>query len=239
MSQHNFLAMRLNFWKDFMDLIFPRNCPLCGRSLFDFEQCLCTICQGSLPVANFHLRPYDNELTSKIRGLTQVNRVMAFLRFSKKGKSQTLLHQLKYRNKPEIGEEMGRLYGLLLAQNGYLSEWDAIVPVPLHPMKHKRRGYNQSEKFALGLSGTLNVSVGNLLERRKFTETQTKKNRLERLENVEEVFELKQGEDISGMRILLVDDIITTGATLCACSNVLLANGAKLVDLVTIAAGGQ
>lgn len=231
--------MRLIFWKDFLDLIFPRNCPQCGRSLFDFEQCLCTICQGSLPVANFHLRPYDNELTSKIRGLTKVNRVMAYLRFSKKGKSQKLLHQLKYKNKPEIGEEMGRLYGLLLSQNGYLKEWDLIVPVPLHPMKQKRRGFNQSEKFALGLSKPLDLAVENLLERRKFTETQTKKSRLERLENVDEVFGLRQGENISGMRILLVDDVITTGATLCACSNVLLANGAKHVDLVTIAAGGQ
>ncbi|MDO8966553.1 MAG: ComF family protein [Algoriphagus sp.] len=231
--------MRLIFWKDFLDLIFPRNCPQCGRSLFDFEQCLCTICQGSLPVANFHLRPYDNELTSKIRGLTKVNRVMAYLRFSKKGKSQKLLHQLKYKNKPEIGEEMGRLYGLLLSQNGYLKEWDLIVPVPLHPMKQKRRGFNQSEKFALGLAKPLDLAVENLLERRKFTETQTKKSRLERLENVDEVFGLRQGENISGMRILLVDDVITTGATLCACSNVLLANGAKHVDLVTIAAGGQ
>ncbi|SDA39445.1 comF family protein [Algoriphagus alkaliphilus] len=231
--------MRLIFWKDFLDLIFPRNCPQCGRALFDFEQCLCTICQGSLPVANFHLRPYDNELTSKIRGLTKVNRVMAYLRFSKKGKSQKLLHQLKYKNKPEIGEEMGRLYGLLLSQNGYLKEWDVIVPVPLHPMKQKRRGFNQSEKFALGLAKPLDLAVENLLERRKFTETQTKKSRLERLENVDEVFGLRQGENISGMRILLVDDVITTGATLCACSNVLLANGAKHVDLVTIAAGGQ
>jgi ComF family protein len=230
--------MRLSFWNDFLDLIFPRNCPQCGRSLFDFEQCLCTICQGSLPVANFHLRHYDNELTSKIQGLTKVNRAMAYLRFSKKGKSQKLLHQLKYRNKPEIGMELGRLYGLLLSQNGFLKEWDVIVPVPLHPMKQKRRGYNQSEKFALGLSNLLKVRVGDFLERKKFTETQTKKNRLERLENVEEVFELKQGENISGMRILLVDDVITTGATLCACSNVLLSNGAKHVDLATIAAGG-
>jgi ComF family protein len=231
--------MRFDFWKDFLDLIYPRNCPQCGRSLFDFEPCLCTVCQGSLPVANFYLRPSDNELTAKIRGLTQVNRVMAYLRFSKKGNSQRLLHQLKYKNKPEIGEEMGRLFGLLLAQNGYLGEWDVIVPVPLHPLKQQRRGFNQSEKFATGLAKPLNVKLDNLLERKVFTETQTKKTRLQRLENVDEVFDLKKGENISGLRILLVDDVITTGATLCACSNVLLANGVKHVDLATIAAGGQ
>jgi ComF family protein len=230
--------MRLLFLKDFLDLIFPRNCPQCGRALFDFETCLCTVCQGSLPLANFHLRPYDNELTSKIKGLTQVNRAMAFLRFSKKGKSQKLLHQLKYRNMPEIGEEMGRLFGLSLKQHGYGKEWDVIVPVPLHPMKQKRRGYNQSEKFGIGLSKALDIKLENVLDRKKFTETQTKKTRLQRLDNVEEVFELKNGEKIEGLRILLVDDVITTGATLCACANVLLDCGAKHVDLATIAAGG-
>lgn len=231
--------MRLLFLKDFLDLIFPRNCPQCGRSLFDFEPCLCTVCQGSLPLANFHLRPYDNELTSKVRGLMPVNRAMAFLRFSKKGNSQKLLHQLKYRNKPEIGEEMGRLYGLSLALQGYQDEWDVIVPVPLHPVKQKRRGYNQSEVFGKGLSKALNIKLENLLERKKFTETQTKKSRIQRLDNVDEVFDLRANENIEGLRILLVDDVITTGATLCACANVLLGYGAKHVDLATIAAGGQ
>ena len=231
--------MRLLFLKDFLDLIFPRNCPQCGKSLFDFEACLCTVCQGSLPLANFHLRPYDNELTSKVRGLMHVNRAMAFLRFSKKGNSQKLLHQLKYRNRPEIGEEMGRLYGLSLALQGYQGEWDVIVPVPLHPLKQKRRGYNQSEVFGKGLSKALNIELENLLERKKFTETQTKKSRIQRLDNVDEVFELRADAHIEGLRILLVDDVITTGATLCACANVLLGYGAKHVDLATIAAGGQ
>jgi ComF family protein len=229
--------MRLLF-KDFLDLVFPRTCPQCSRFLLDFETCLCTFCQGSLPVANFHLRPYDNELASKVMGLTQVNRVMAFLRFTKKGRSQKLLHQLKYRNRPEIGVEMGRLYGVELIQSGYEGEWDAIVPVPLHPIKQRRRGYNQSEKFADGLSITMGVSHHKVLERRKFTDTQTKKSRLQRLENVEEVFGLDSKVSVSGLRILLVDDVITTGATLCACANVLWANGAKNVDLATIAAGG-
>ena len=230
--------MRLFFWKDFIDLIFPRNCALCKRALFDFEPCLCTICQGMLPRANFHLRPFDNELTSKLQGLMPVHRVMAFLRFTKKGKSQTLLHLLKYKNKPELGEELGRLYGLSLLDNGFGGTWDVLVAVPLHPLKKQRRGYNQSECFARGLSKVMGIPYRELLVRKKFTTTQTNKSRLERLEKVEEVFALNEGQVTQGLRILLVDDILTTGATLCGCSQTLLQGGAKHVDLATIAAGG-
>ena len=231
--------MRLFFWKDFVDLIFPRNCPLCKQALFDFEPCLCTICQGMLPRANFHLHPFDNELTSKLQGLMPVHRVIAFLRFTKKGKSQALLHLLKYKNKPELGEELGRLYGLSLLDKGFAGFWDVLVAVPLHPLKKQRRGYNQSECFARGLSKVLGVPYRELLVRRKFTTTQTNKSRLERLENVDDVFALNEGQVTQGLRILLVDDILTTGATLCACAQTLLQGGAKHVDLATIAAGGH
>ncbi len=231
--------MRLFFWKDFLDLIFPRNCPLCKQALFDFEPCLCTVCQGTLPRANFHLRPFDNELTAKLQGLMPVHRVIAFLRFTKRGKSQQLLHLLKYKNKPEIGEELGRLYGLSLSQHGFSGLWDVLVAVPLHPLKKGRRGYNQSECFARGLSKSLGIPYRELLERRKFTDTQTNKSRLERLNNVENVFALRKGEAAAGLRILLVDDILTTGATLCAAAQALLEGGAKHVDLATIAAGGH
>ena len=231
--------MRLFFWKDFIDLIFPRNCPLCKQALFDFEPCLCTICQGMLPRANFHLHPFDNELTSKLQGLMPVHRVMAFLRFTKKGKSQALLHLLKYKNKPELGEELGRLYGLSLLEKGFAGFWDVLVAVPLHPLKKQRRGYNQSECFARGLSKVLGIPYRELLVRRKFTATQTNKSRLERLENVDDVFALNDGQVTQGLCILLVDDILTTGATLCSCAQTLLQGGAKHVDLATIAAGGH
>jgi ComF family protein len=168
-----------------------------------------------------------------------VHRVMAFLRFTKKGKSQALLHLLKYKNKPELGEELGRLYGFSLMEKGFAGFWDVLVAVPLHPLKKQRRGYNQSECFARGLSKVLGVPYRELLVRRKFTTTQTNKSRLERLENVDDVFALSEGQVTQGLRILLVDDILTTGATLCACAQTLLQGGVKHVDLATIAAGGH
>ncbi len=231
--------MRLFFVKDFLDLIFPRNCDLCGQALFDREKCLCSVCIGLLPITSYHLRASDNDLTDKVRGLSQIELAMAFLKFTKEGKSQQLLHQLKYRNKPFLAQELGELYGKVLSDSNLNGRWDIIIPVPLHPMKLKRRGYNQSEEFAKGLSKELAIPVQDILERKKFTETQTKKSRLERMVNVDDVFEIKEGKKVTQQSIMLVDDVMTTGATLCACANVILRNSAKTVDLVTLAAGGK
>jgi len=229
--------MRFPIFEDFLALVFPKTCCLCKRSLFDFEKQLCKICIANLPVTNYHLRPQNNELVTKIMGLTQPNLVMSFLRFTKKGVSQSLLHQLKYKNKPEIGVELGRIYGSILLSNNFQENWDQIIPVPLHPLKQKRRGYNQSEQFANGLSESLGIPVITSLERVQFTETQTKKSRIERIENVSQVFAISKEKPVKGKRILLVDDVMTTGATLVSCSNMLYENQAITVDLAVIAAG--
>ncbi|WP_194775135.1 ComF family protein [Pararhodonellum marinum] len=230
---------RFTFWEDFLSLVFPRTCCVCKRSLFSFENQLCKLCEAKLPIASYHLRPQNNELKIKILGLAEPNLVMSFLRFTKKGMSQKLLHQLKYRNKPELGIQLGRIYGELLKSTGFQDHWEVILPVPLHPMKIKRRGYNQSEKFACGLSEILDIRLGTELIRVKMTETQTKKSRLERLVNVQDAFKVNDVGSLQNKNVLLVDDVLTTGATLAACANVLYAAGAKSVDFAVIAAGGQ
>lgn len=229
--------MQMPIIDDFLALVFPKTCCLCKRSLFDFEDQLCRICIGNLPVTNYHLRPQNNDLVTKILGLTQPNLVMSFLRFTKKGDSQRLLHLLKYRNKPEVGIELGRIYGQLLKSSGFENNWDMITPVPLHATKKKRRGYNQSEQFALGLQQSLEIPLSLSIERKVFTETQTQKSRMERLSNVEDVFSVINPDEVIGKRILLVDDVMTTGATLVSCTNKLLENKAMTVDLAVIAAG--
>ncbi|MFD2036414.1 ComF family protein [Belliella marina] len=229
--------MRFTFFEDFLALVFPKTCCVCKRSLFDFENQLCKICIGRLPITNYHLHPQNNDLVVKVMGLTNPNLVMSFLRFTKRGMSQKLLHNLKYKNKPEVGIELGSLYGHLLQKHGFSDQWDLVVPVPLHPEKQRRRGYNQSEQFANGLASVLEVPMNLGLIRTQFTETQTKKTRMERIINVSEVFAVNENVQIENKRVLLVDDVMTTGATLTACANVLLEGKAKTVDLAVIAAG--
>lgn len=218
-------------------MLFPRTCCVCKRSLFVFEDQLCKICIAKLPVTSYHLIPFDNDLKTKLMGLAPTHRVMAFLRFSKKGMSQKILHQIKYKNKPELGNVIGKLYGQLLLDHGFESCWDSIVPVPLHQSKIRRRGYNQSERFADGLAGTLKANKTNALVRRIPTKTQTNKSRLERWQNVSEVFSIKEDMEMAGKRILLVDDVMTTGATLASCVHALNRFGPKNVDIAVIAAG--
>ncbi|WP_209331189.1 ComF family protein [Lunatimonas salinarum] len=229
--------MRFTLWEDFLALVFPVTCGLCNRSLYAFETDLCRICEASLPVTLFHTTPRDNELTRKLAGLANIRMALAYLRFSKRGKSQKLLHQLKYRNKPMLGIKLGKLYGHLLLEQGFHQEWDLIIPVPLHRSKERRRGYNQSRCFADGLGEALGIAVINGLERCVNTSTQTRKTRLQRWENVAEVFKIVDEGPIAGKRILLVDDVMTTGATLAACANLLQEAQPASIDLAVIAAG--
>ncbi|WP_163380663.1 ComF family protein [Cyclobacterium sp. SYSU L10401] len=229
--------MRFNYWQDFLSLVFPETCCICKRSLFPFESQLCKICISQLPITNYHLVPRDNDLKNKVLGLAPVDRVMSYLRFSKKGLSQKVLHQIKYKNKPLLAKILGQMYGSFLWENGFNESWNEVVPVPLHYKKRLKRGYNQSEQFALGMATGLKITCSNHLIRKTPTQTQTNKSRMERWENVAEVFEACNSEEIKGKKILLVDDVLTTGATLAACAKTLQEHQPHSIDFIAIAAG--
>lgn len=229
--------MRFKYWEDFLSLVLPETCCLCKRSLFPFEDQLCKICISQLPVTNYHLISEENDLKIKLLGLAPVEKVMAYLRFSKKGFSQKLLHQIKYKNKPDLARVLGLHYGYLLLKNGFSNNWSHVVPVPLHFRKQEIRGYNQSEQFAMGIAEALEIECKCFLLRKRPTETQTNKSRIERWDNVSDVFEPCDTKEIKGQRILLVDDVMTTGATLASCAISLNSYQPERIDLAVLAAG--
>lgn len=221
----------------FLSLIFPDPCSACNKFLAKGEKIICTQCRFDLPYTNYHVHPNQNPLYYKFAGMIPLTHALAYLKFTKKGKVQKILHALKYNNYPEIGTLMGQLYGHILQQSEEnYTDFDIILPVPLHPSRQRSRGYNQSAYFAKGLSESLQVPFSEtVIQRTKKTETQTKKGKLDRWENVTKIFAVKEPQYIQQQAILLVDDVVTTGATLQACLKILQQYGAKELSIAAIA----
>ena len=226
-------------FEDLLSLIFPESCYACSGAMARGEKYICTSCNIKLPYTDYHLHGDTelNPLQRRFWGKVQVQYAFAYLLFTPKGRVQQMLHKLKYKGAKELGEHLGYRYGSLLSDHQYNDKFDLIVPVPLHKYKLRRRGYNQSECFAKGISDSMKLPLNtSTLVRILDTATQTRKNRLDRWQNVEQVFRVKQQETVKGKHILLVDDVMTTGATLEACTASLLTAGAAKVSVVTIAA---
>ncbi len=225
-------------FRDFIHLFLPDCCLTCQATLVRGERLICTSCFYALPQTIDHDDP-NNAVAQKLLGRLPIEHAMALYKFRKEGKIQQLIHHLKYKNKPAVGVALGRRYGMLLQEErGLANSFDLIVPVPLHSSRLRQRGYNQSDFFAQGLSETLHVPWSNqYLHRGKSTITQTKKGRVGRFRNIEGSFYVaaENRKEVQGKHLLLVDDIITTGATLVACGTTLLAAGATKISVATIA----
>jgi len=199
------------------------------------ESMICSFCMLDLPRSNYH-RNSENPLYKRLMGRFPLERAFSFLLFRKKGKVQQLLHALKYHNKPELGQILGRVYGHDLVKDGIQNPVDLIIPVPLHPSRKKKRGYNQSEEFAKGLSEALKIELNTSVVYRAIqTETQTRKTKLKRWQNVREVFAVSNNALVEGKHVLLVDDVITTGATIEACAQKLIQSKCKAISVASIA----
>lgn len=208
--------------RDFVALFFPRCCMGCQEALVRGEELICTNCLLELPRSYYHLEK-DNPFYTKFRGRIPVTGVMTLFKFVKGSRVQHLLHALKYKNQPGLGVALGKMYGQDLVHAGYKGRFDLIVSVPLHEARRRKRGYNQSEEFGKGLAEILGVPCcDNLMERVVITGTQTRKSRLNRWQNVSSVFRVTNASAIAHKRILLVDDVVTTGATLEACGQALI-----------------
>jgi ComF family protein len=221
--------------RDLLNLFFPHYCLTCPQVLAVGETWVCTACLDDLPQTKYHQEP-DNLVAQRLSGKLPVRYAMALYKFREAGKVQCLLHHLKYKDKPAIGKMLGNRYGILLQEARLNGTFDLIVSVPLHSSRLLQRGYNQSDPFAQGLSESLNIPWSNqYLKRTRRTHTQTRSSKLERLQNVEDAFCVINAADICHQHLLLVDDVITTGATLEACGMALLVAGVKELSVATIA----
>jgi len=206
----------------FIALIYPRQCEACGASLHHGEQVICLNCLYHLPRTNYW-NEAGNNMEQLFWGKVRLEHVCALYFFNKGSRYRHLLHKLKYKGKINVGIELGRRLGMELKSAALYQTIDAVIPVPLHPKKQRQRGYNQSEQIAIGIAEATGWKLDTQsVVRRQFTETQTRKTRLSRWQNVAEVFAVKYPSAVQGKHVLLVDDVITTGATIEACAQHLL-----------------
>jgi ComF family protein len=220
--------------EDFFSLFFPQLCAGCNKSLYRNETVICTDCIYHLPYTDFHLDS-TNAVSQQLWGRITFQAAFAYLHFQKGLRVQNLIHQLKYNHKPEVAFRLGEMYGMQIKDTDAVRNLDVIIPVPLHPAKQKKRGYNQSEAFANGLAHSLKIPVNQDLKRSVSTDTQTRKSRFVRYENMKHVFRLSPKSNLENKHVLLVDDVITTGATIEACGLELLKVDGVKMSIATIA----
>lgn len=220
--------------RDFVGLFYPNYCLGCRGALVKGEDTLCTACIVELPRV-YYPDPAQNPIVDRFIGKIPVKYGWSMLRFHKTGIVQNLMHEFKYNRHPEVGLLLGKIFGSKIKKAAPFA-FDVAVPVPLHPSKMRSRGYNQSAMLAAGLAGELGVPIEeHALKRLAATATQTKKGRLERWHNVSEAFVVQYPSRVAQKRILLVDDVITTGATVEACGRALLDAGASEISIACLA----
>lgn len=221
--------------KAFFNLCFPVSCCLCGCTLTTGERQICTICRYGLARTKFWLSK-SNEVSQLLWGRVDVENACSYYYLSKGTSCHSLIHQIKYRGQKKLALELGYSFGSELSKSKLYQTIDAIVPVPLHAKRQQQRGYNQSEQLALGIAQCMQAPVvSDVLVRSANTTTQTQKNRVERWVNVEHAFELRNCSRLENKHILLVDDVITTGATLEACASVLKNEAGCKVSIAALA----
>lgn len=222
-------------FQDLIGLLFPALCCGCGVEIYYGESYLCSKCLFTIPYTDYHLYS-DNKVAKQFWGRIPFNAAMALLYFKKGGKVQNIIHNLKYKNQQGLGPKLGVMIAERLKDAPNYMDIDLIIPVPLHKKKKRSRGYNQSELIANGIAAELNILMNsNTLIRTTTTDTQTKKGRYMRFENMKTVFSVKNKENLTDKHVLLVDDVITTGATIEACAIELHKCGIKKLSIVAAA----
>ncbi len=220
--------------RDLFQFFFPELCVACGQLLTSKEKVLCTSCFYHLPRTDFH-KFNDNPVSQLFWGRIRIESATSWFYYFKRSAYQSLIHKLKYNGRKDIGIEMGKAFASEILSSSF-SNVDILIPVPLHPGKLSKRGYNQSEVIAAGISSIFNKKVlTDVLIRASFTDTQTRKSRFERFKNTEGKFVVNDKFKIHQKHILLIDDVVTTGSTIESCTQALLEVPGVRVSVVTLA----
>jgi len=220
--------------KSLLHLMFPHVCAGCGTDVLDSEQPICLRCLEALPRTHFE-QYHSNPVEKIFWGRLPLVAATAQYYFTKGALIQRLMHQFKYKGDKALGFYLGQQIGMSLAQNNRFADIDALVPLPLFAAKERARGYNQASVLCEGIAEVLQKPIlRNNIIRMTHTETQTKKNRMERWQNMEGRFEVADAKSMLGKHLLLVDDVVTTGATLEACGRILLEVGDVRLSVATL-----
>lgn len=221
-----------------IDLIYPELCPSCCMDQPVRNHFLCLKCLSDLPLTNHHRNPQHNEVAAIFWGRIPIRAAAALYYFSSSGGIRGILHRIKYEGRSDIAFKMGEIMGYYLAQSPAFKRVDAIVPVPLHPAKKAIRGFNQCDHLAIGLSERLGVNwLPGAVKRTRNNPSQTKLTRDKRIQNSQSLFKVCQPEELKGRNILLIDDLVTTGATLESCGLELLEAGVENLFIATLGCG--
>ncbi len=217
-----------------LQLVFPHVCDGCGSDLLNIESQLCLRCLAAMPETNFE-KHAGNPVEKMFWGRLSLVSATAAFYFTKESLMQKLMHQFKYRNNKDLGLQMGRLMGISLKESGRFNSIEALIPLPLFPSKEKKRGYNQATVLCEGIAEIFPLPIlKKTVIRPQHTDTQTKKGRIARWKNIEGKFELLNANEIVNKHLLLIDDVVTTGATLEACGSELLKSENVRLSIATL-----
>ncbi len=227
-------------WIDsILNLFYPRVCAACGEPLLKEEETVCLKCRHQLPRTGYERYP-ENPMMQSFYGRVNLHAATACYFFAKSGKVQHLIHELKYKGNEGAGRFLGRQLGESIKEAPMFQGIDYLIPVPLHPKRERKRGYNQSLLIAEGISEVTGIPIGDhYLYRTVYNETQTHKNADERFKNVQNIFEVRNADNLKGKHVLLVDDVLTTGATLESCAHQLQVIPGITISVATAACAGN
>ncbi|MDR3308710.1 MAG: ComF family protein [Tannerella sp.] len=225
--------------KHLFNLFYPKPCLICRKTLKEHEEFICLDCFSALPKTNYH-KLRSNKVSATFLGYSHLKEATAYLHFAKESSTQQLIHALKYYGNRSLGVYLGRLAAVELKNAGYFTTVDAIIPIPLHEKKERKRGYNQSVCIAQGIASIYGCSIDTATVCRHIdTQTQTRKNAYDRHLNVENIFILTSAESLIGKHVLLIDDVMTTGSTIMACIDVLTAVPDITISIFALSVAGE